>query len=207
MRTLSIDLQSATESDDPDGAGTGFAGDQEHSRYAVTLDYPESPRLGDTELVHLQIHPIRRLPGEDASGAANALQKSRSGDDSDLAVAIQARLELGGATVVPDGDITTPWALGEGASFLWTIRPADAVTLRGTAWAFLIPAASQALGGDRLALSAQPLEIHPRTIVGVSGPTARFTGSALMILGCILGVPWLDRIPKPGRRRNLGEPE
>ena len=175
---------------------------------AITVDYPQWLRVGDRELVRVRIDPAMSSPQGETSDIAGggADPRSRSRNQEVEIRAIQARLEINGAVVSPEGDTTSPWSAHEPAVFTWTIRAAQEESARGTAWTFLVPVSSSDLAAERIALSAQPVKIAASAPLGVNGPAARLFGSILMVLGTILGLPGLDRtltraIPPRGQLR------
>lgn len=203
-RTLSLDLIHTEAAGLLVGAATPYS-DPRQAAYAITFNYPRLIRVGDSELVRIRLAPAAPLPEGQPSAAEEGHREPgpRSGDRAPVEIAIQARLEVSGAIVNPKGDITTPWSAAEGASFVWTIRIMTAPTARGTAWMFLIPVGSTDLAAERIAISAQPVEIAAGTLLGVNGPVARLSGSLLMVLGTILGLAGIAQMPRQeiSRRR------
>jgi len=176
----------------PPDAGASAAGDE--GEYTVALEYPRVIRRGDTELVHLRVTPAKGLSDDGLTEQNEAVGEptARTEDGVGQHVALQARLELSGADVAPDGDITASWSAENGTGFLWTIRGLPGRAARGTAWIFRLPVGSPDLAGDRMAVSAQPLEIGVATFLGLTGQAARVVGAILLVLATALGMPRLD---------------
>jgi hypothetical protein len=202
-QVLSASVTDGTRAGAPADAHGSQSGTPDRVQYRVTLEYPQWLRAGDSGLVRLHVVATHIPLAEDPADVLDVGQGQQSGmyHDSAGLPAIQARLELSDAAVSPAGDISAPWSPPQAASFLWTVQGMRGAAARGTAWTFLLRSVSLDLSGERSAISAQPLEIRTRTLLGITGPAARFSGAALLILGTVLGMPDLEHLLRRGFRR------
>jgi hypothetical protein len=176
------------------------------TEYLVTLKYPGLLRAGDSESVHVRIAPEQQS-GLDAAldtSGAGSLPRGPNGNSDYRTPLIQARLEVSGASVQPEGDITAAWAPDQEVEFVWRLWNIQEANARGTAWTFLVPHESSTLPGPRIALSAQPLEIRPSKLLGISGPVARIIGGALVAIASTFAMPTVERALRRGTRGGPG---
>jgi hypothetical protein len=166
----------------------------------LILEYPGQVKAGDSALVRLRIVPKKIAFAGGLSEESEVMQAQPLPLDpgAALPLLIQTRLELVGATVSPEGDLTSPWSTEAGVGFAWAVGELTGASAQGTAWTFQIPAGSAVLTGDRMAISAQPVEMKNTSLLGVSGPAARASGTIATVFAAILSLPradlWLRRL-------------
>jgi hypothetical protein len=70
----------------------------------------------------------------------------------------------------------------------------EAGAYRGTLWLFVEFVPKEGGAPFRRALAAQELKIRATTLLGLSGASARFFGSAGSLLSSVLGFPFLEDV-------------
>ena len=97
---------------------------------------------------------------------------------------VEARLELSGMQIIPQGELIEPLIPGQSVHLSWSIRSPENGTYGGMVWIHLrlIPRA----GGmeNRIPLTAQRITIHAGDILGLGGAEAR----SLSVVGLALGL-------------------
>jgi hypothetical protein len=109
-------------------------------------------------------------------------------------VTAEARLDLAGMEVSPPESIFEPLKRGQSATFHWSIRPQDTGKYRGTVWLHLNFENRSTGEKDRVALSAQMIEIEAVDFFGMSFSVARTSGVVGSIVGGVIGFPFLEDI-------------
>jgi hypothetical protein len=159
------------------------------------LPAPGMPSLPEARTIHLKFSPTMR------AGDSQIVELNLSADgvatDTSLyeqyRVISEARLDLPFADVRPADIVST--ALGEGgaATFYWDVNPREEGELRGTVWLYLrlVPKA----GGDetRQPVSAQLIGIRSKSVLGRTGSQARALGVIGVIVGLVMGFPFIRR--------------
>ncbi len=106
-------------------------------------------------------------------------------------VTAEAELDLAGFIVQPPNVVYEPLKRGGSVTFYWSIRPLEAGKYSGTVWLHL--GAQNRLTGEkeRVALSAQAIEVEalnsPRRLISL----ARAVGVIALIIALIIGLPLL----------------
>ena len=107
-------------------------------------------------------------------------------------VVAESRFDIAGVEIRPTDLINIPLAKGQTATFIWSVRPPDVGSYRGTIWLYL--RFVDKLNGEesRLTVSAQIVEIEAVNLVGLSGSAARTAGFIGSIVGTVIGFPFLE---------------
>jgi hypothetical protein len=166
----------------------------------VTLEYPPHIRQGDSDVVRLTLEvdtlgnvtPTAETQGNTVKGQTVKIPNLYDTHD----VIAEARLDLAGVDVRPDGDISEPLLPGQSATFYWSVHPASAGTYRGTAWLFLRFIDKATKQESRIPVSAQSVEISTSDVLGMGGGVARTVGGLGSVVGAVLGLPFADDILK-----------
>lgn len=118
-------------------------------------------------------------------------------------VTAEARIDLAGVEVQPSGSIYEPMKPGQSVTFYWSIRPQETGVYRGTVWLHLNFADKSTGENDRVAVSAQIVEIEAVDFLGLSVNLARTSGLIGSIIGGVVGFPFIEDIIKFlfGRRK------
>ena len=111
-------------------------------------------------------------------------------------VTAEAQLDLAGMTIQPPGAIYEPLKRGQSATFLWSIRPQETGKYRGTVWLHLGFENRSTGEKDRVAISAQIIEIEAVDFFGFSVNFVRTSGVVGSVIGAVIGFPFLDDILK-----------
>jgi len=111
-------------------------------------------------------------------------------------VTAEAQLDLAGMTVQPSGAIYEPLKRGQSATFHWSIRAQEVGAYRGTVWLHLGFEKRSTGEKDRVAVSAQIIEIKAVDFFGFSVNFVRTFGVVGSAIGVVVGFPFLDDILK-----------
>lgn len=172
---------------------------QEYRR--LTLEFAPSIRLGDSTRIRMtlevddlgNITPTAEIKDNVVTGKTVSIPNLY---DTHIVMA-EAQLNMAGVVIDPADTISEPLHPGKSVTFYWTVRPPEAGKYEGTAWLHLhfIPISS--LNGEqesRLPLSAQFISLEVRSLLGLSGGTARGLGAAGSVVGAVIGFPFFDDI-------------
>jgi hypothetical protein len=167
------------------------------------MEWPPTIRVGDSRRIHLSLQvdaegrltPTVSEAGNLSSGEPVQIPNLYATHN----VVVEARFDIAGLQVSPEGEVMEPMQPGQKVDFYWSVKPLDVGTYQGTIWLHLhfIPLESGLQGGadSRIALSAQPVEIQAINFLGLGGMPARILGGVGALLGSVLGldniVSWL----------------
>jgi hypothetical protein len=164
----------------------------------VTLEFPSQIRAGDSDVIRLTLEvddlgnvtPTAVVGGNVVTGEVIEIPNLYETHN----VVAEARLDLAGVEVKPEGAVNAPLLPGKSVTFYWSIRPAEAGTFRGTAWLYLI--FTPKAGGEetRLPVSAQWIEINSTSLFGLGGNAARTLGAIGSVIGSVIGFPFFGDI-------------
>lgn len=164
----------------------------------LVIEWPSVLRVGDSGAIRLALDinpPGARIPAP-------------NGDDQPVAglyathnLVAEARLEIAGLDVLPQGSISEPLQLGKGAEFYWRVDPYRPGSYHGTLWLYInfIPKPGNEAG--RVTLLARAIEIQAKDMLGFSVKTVRLAGLAGMMVSILLVVGCIGRELLQVRRR------
>ena len=153
----------------------------------ITLEWPPTIRVGDSDVIRLTLEvdaqgnltPTAQIKGHETRGETVTIPDLYETHN----VIAEARLDMAGMQVMPEGDISEPLLKGQSVTFFWSVRPQEVGTYRGTIWVHLrfIPHA----GGQELRrpLTAQLVDVQAVNILGLGGNAARWVGGVGTIVG------------------------
>ncbi|HVF26146.1 MAG TPA: hypothetical protein VNA23_09670 [Anaerolineales bacterium] len=166
----------------------------------LTLEFPPTIRAGDSDIVRLtlevdnlgNITPTAQFEGNVVTGEVIQIPDLYESHH----VVAESRFDIAGVEIRPADLINVPLAEGQTATFIWSVRPPDMGSYRGTIWLYL--RFVDKLNGEesRLTVSAQIVEIEAVNLVGLSGSAARTAGFIGSIVGTVIGFPFLEDIVK-----------
>jgi hypothetical protein len=172
---------------------------QENRR--LTLEFAPSIRLGDSTRIRMtlevddlgNITPTAEIKGNVVKGKPVSIPNLY---DTHTVIA-ETQLNMAGVAIDPADTISEPLHPGKSVTFYWTVRPTEAGKYEGTAWLHLhfIPISS--LKGEqesRIPISAQFITLEVRSLLGLSGGTARGLGATGSVVGAVIGFPFIDDI-------------
>ena len=169
-------------------------------RRFLTLEFPPRIRAGDSDLVRLTLEvddlgnvtPTAEIGGNVVTGEVIEIPNLYESHH----VIAEARFDMAGMEIRPTELISEPLALGNSATFYWSIRPQEVGLYRGTVWLYLRFVDKQSGEESRKTVSAQIVEIEAVNLLGLSGGLARTTGVIGSIVGTIIGFPFFEDIIK-----------
>jgi hypothetical protein len=158
----------------------------------LTLEWPPSIRSGDGDVVRLTL---------DVDAAGNLVPTAEIAGHQTTAQTVQipnlfnthhvlaeARLDLAGVQVDPQGLVSQTLLPGQSVEFSWSVKPEGVGTFRGNVWFYLrfIPI-NGGLESERT-ISAQPIQIRSVDLLGLSGTPARVVGVLGTLVGSMFGL-------------------
>ncbi len=166
----------------------------------LTVEYPPRVRVGDSGLIRLtlEVDDLGRLtPTAEVAGNATTGQVVQIPNLYETHhVMAEARLDLLGVQVRPEGLVSEPLLPRQAVTFFWNVRPSQAGTFRGTLWFHLrfVDKASGQESGKTVA--APSIQIEATTLLGLNASVARFAGGLGSFVGAVLGLPFVDEMLK-----------
>jgi hypothetical protein len=166
------------------------------------MEWPPTIRVGDSRRVHLalQVDQEGRLTPT-ISEAGNVSRRVPLPIPNLYAthnVMVEARFDISGVQVSPEGDVMEPMQPGQVVNFYWSVKPQEVGTYQGTIWLHLHFIPKQGGADNRIVLTAQPIEFKAINFLGLGGTPARILGSVGALLGSVLGldnvISWVWRL-------------
>ena len=173
-------------------------------RRLLTLEKPRRIRMGDSDIVRIVLEV-------DEGGNITPTAFFEENEVQVQAVEIlnlydthiiraEARLEMAGVGVVPDGSIERRLNPGETVEFSWSVIPEGTGTYRGNVWVFLryIPKEE----GEILerTLYSQLIEFQSVNLLGMGGSSARWLGAVGSLVTSLFGLDDLIKWLRRGRK-------
>jgi hypothetical protein len=159
----------------------------------LTLDWPATMRTGDADIIRLilevssdgRVTPTVEFAGDEVTGEVVEIPNLYTTHH----VLAEARLDIAGLQISPQGTVSEPLLPGERVSFYWSVRAAKSGNYQGTVWLHLrfLPKAGGA--EVRQAISAQVVEIQVNSFLGLTAPMARWLGGLMVVLGAVINLP------------------
>jgi hypothetical protein len=170
----------------------------------LTLEFPPVIRTGDSARIRLQLEmddrgnitPTAVVEGNVVTGEVVQIPNLY---ETHFVVA-EARLDMAGVDIQPQGTISEPMSPGKPVTFYWSIRPEESGKYEGTLWLHLRFVPMSTLNGEqesRIVVSAQFLDIEAKSFLGfMKGGVARGVGAIGSMVGSVLGFPFVDDLVK-----------
>lgn len=159
----------------------------------LSLEWPARLRVGDSDTIRLalevdesgSITPTALIEGHETRGERVYIPNLYDTHT----VMVEARLDIAGLTYTPTSEVIESLLPGQNVKFFWSVKPQEVGRYRGTIWLHLHFIPKEPDGQEeRLALSAQLIEIEAVNFLGLGGGTARVTGWLGAALGSILSL-------------------
>ena len=167
----------------------------------LTLEFPSKMRAGvEGDIIRLKLEvddlgnitPTAQIEGNVVVGEMIEIPDLYETHN----VTAEARLDMAGMLIQPADAIYEPLKRGQSATFYWSIRPQETGTYRGTIWLHLNFTDKSTGAENRIAVSAQIVEIEAVDFFGLSVNVARTSGVIGSIVGGVIGFPFLEDIIK-----------
>ena len=165
----------------------------------LSLEWPPTIRVGDSDVIRLTLEvdaqgkltPTAQIEGHETHGETVFIPNLYDTHN----VLAEARMDMAGVQVTPDGDVSEPLLPGQSVTFFWSVRPQDVGTYRGTIWVHLRFIPHDGGPESRRPLTAQLVEIQAVDFLGLGGIAARLVGGLGTLVGSVLGldnlIPWV----------------
>jgi len=166
----------------------------------LTLDYPPHIRVGDSDVIRLtlgvdtldNVKPTAEVQG--IIVGRKIVQVPNVYDTQN--VFAEARLDIAGLNFQPPDIQSESLMQGQAVTFYWNVRPTNVGTFRGTVWFYLRFVDKISGAESQQTVSAQPIQIVANNFFGFSGGAARAAGGIGLVVGVVLGFPFIDVIVK-----------
>ncbi len=158
----------------------------------LIVEWPKRVRVGDSALVRLSLEmddqgtltPTAFVEGEALEltpvEIPNLYETHR--------VIAQARLDLAGVQVAPEGVMSEQLLPGMPTMFIWSVQPTEVGDFLGTIWLHLVFIPNEGGSDSRLMLSAQNIDIRAVDLLGLGGRSARILGAVGSVLGGLISL-------------------
>ena len=167
----------------------------------LTLEFPSKMRAGvEGDIIRLTVEvddlgnvtPTAQINGNVVVGQTIEVPDLYDTHN----VIAEANLDLAGMDIRPSEAVFEPLKRGRSVTFYWSIHPRDVGTYRGTVWLHLNFVDKSTGEEDRIAVSAQIIEIEAVDFFGLSVNLARAFGVVGTVVGGVVGFPFLEDIIK-----------
>ncbi len=164
----------------------------------LAIEWPSSIRVGDSDIIRLtlqvdaqgQITPSVEVSGHQLLGKEISVPNLYDTDN----IIAEARLDMAGLQISPDGAVRQTMLPGQTLVFYWSVSPSQAGSYRGTLWVYLDLVPKAGGNTDQRTLIADRIDIQSNTVFGLSATTARWFGAGGAVFSSILGFPFLEKI-------------
>jgi hypothetical protein len=180
-------------------------------RRRLTLEYPSRIRAGDSDLIRLTLEvddlgnvtPTAQFGGDVVTGEVVEIPNLYETHN----VIAEARFDIAGLQVSPPELISQTLSRGQAVNFIWSVRPTEAGTYRGTVWFYLRFVDKVSGEESQITVSAQLVEIEAVNLLGLPANLVRTAGGVGSVIGAVIGFPFFEDILRfilgRGRRKKL----
>lgn len=176
-------------------------------RRRLTLEHPSRIRAGDSDVIRLtlevddlgNITPTAQFGGDVVTGEVVEIPDLYETHN----VIAEARFDIAGLQVSPPDLVSQTLSRGQAVSFIWSVRPTEAGTYRGTVWFYLRFVDKVSGEESQITVSAQLVEIEAVNLLGLPTNFVRTAGGVGSVIGAVIGFPFFEDIVRfiLGRRR------
>jgi hypothetical protein len=175
----------------------------------LTIEWPPDIKAGDSDVVRLTLEvdaegnltPTAQIEGHETHGETVLIPNLYETHN----ILVEARLDLAGVVVSPEEERSEPLLPGEAVTFVWSVRPTDVGTFRGTILVDLRFIPKNGGPESRKQLSPQLVEIRAVNFMGLGGTAARLVGGLGTLAGSFLSldkvIPWIMNWIRKKRER------
>ena len=164
----------------------------------LSIEWPATIRVGDSDIIRLTLETDKRgqiTPSAEVNGHQIIGQQVSIPDLYDLDnIIAEARLDMAGLQVSPDGAVRQTMLPGQTLVFYWSISPGQAGLYRGVLWVYLDLIPKNGGEMDQRALMAHRIDIQSTTVLGLPAATARWISAGGAVFSSILGFPFLEKL-------------
>ena len=164
----------------------------------LSIEWPATIRVGDSDIIRLTLETDNRgqvTPSAEVNGHQITGQQVSIPDLYDLDnIIAEARLDMAGLQVSPDGAVRQTMLPGQTLVFYWSVSPSQAGLYRGVLWVYLDLIPKNGGEMDQRALVAHRIDIQSTTVLGLPAATARWISAGGAVFGSILGFPFLEKL-------------
>jgi hypothetical protein len=165
----------------------------------LTLEWPPIIRVGDSDVIRLTLEvdaqgnllPTAQIEGHETQGETVFIPDLYDTHN----VMAEARLDMAGMQVTPEGEVGEPLLRGQSATFFWSVRPQEVGDYRGTIWVHLRFIPLDGSQESRRPLNAQLVEVQAVNFLGLGGSAARWAGTLGTLVGSFFSLenllPWV----------------
>ena len=158
----------------------------------LVLEWPRKIRVGDSEIIRLilemdlngNLTPTAIIEGNQVYSEPVQIPNLY---DTHYVIA-EARLDMAGLEYLPSGVISEGLQPGQSVIFIWSVRPREIGSYKGTVWLHLRFVPKTDGPETRKVLTAQLIEVEGVNFLGLGGTAARVLGSVGVVIGSILGL-------------------
>ncbi len=165
----------------------------------ITIEWPPDIKVGDSDIIRLTLDLDR---GGDLTVTAQVSGNETRSEPVSIPnlyethnVLVEARMDLAGVIVSPEGVTSESLLPGEPAFFAWSVKPEEVGNYRGTIWLHLVFIPKEGGVESRRALSAQRIDVRAVNFLGLGGSAARWLGGLGTLVGSFISldslVPWV----------------
>ena len=165
----------------------------------LTLEWPPTIRVGDSDVIRLTLEvgaqgnltPTAQIEGHETHGETVFIPDLYDTHN----VMAEARLDMAGMQVTPEGEVSEPLLPGQSVTFFWSVRPQEVGNYRGTIWVHLRFIPHDGSEESRKPLNAQLVELQAVNFLGLGGSAARWMGTLGTLIGSFFSLenllPWV----------------
>ena len=156
----------------------------------VTLEWPESLRIGDQGSIDLVFAPVN-------AGVVAQPPAARFDDVyARYNLMAEGRLEAAGVRVNPADPRRESLPAGQTVKYSWRVSAQKAAIYPANAWLLLRFLPLQGGSASELPVFVHEIEIRETSLLGLSGPAARVVGGIGMLISLALGYDVMISVPR-----------